>query len=226
MKVNADFDKDVQLDTETMAWVASPMAGVERKMLDRVGEEVARATSIVRYAPQSHFSPHTHNGGEEFFVLDGVFQDEHGDYPTGTYVRNPPTTKHTPSSDDGCVIFVKLWQFNPDDRDQFQKNMSAELPAPIDGVATTVLFEDAREHVSYTQLDPDTATTLSAEGGIELFVLHGSLSNDHTSLTKGTWLRLPIGQSWQGCAGKEGACFWMKSGHLRHLSAPTGAECF
>jgi anti-sigma factor ChrR (cupin superfamily) len=79
-------------------------------MLDRIGDEVVRATSIVRYAPGSHFSAHTHGGGEEFFVLNGVFQDEHGDYPVGSYVRNPPTSSHVPGSDLGCVIFVKLWR--------------------------------------------------------------------------------------------------------------------
>ena len=77
------------------------MVGVDRRPLDRIGEEVARATSIVRYAPGSRFSAHTHGGGEEFIVLDGVFQDEHGDYPPGTYVRNPPGTRHTPGSEPG-----------------------------------------------------------------------------------------------------------------------------
>ncbi len=84
------------------------MSGVERKMLDRVGDEVARATSIVRYAPNSHFSAHAHGGGEEFLVLEGVFSDEHGDYPPGTYVRNPVGSCHTPRSDGGCTLFVKL----------------------------------------------------------------------------------------------------------------------
>src|SRR5262249_62190655 len=79
----------------------------------RVGDEVARATSIVRYAPGTVFSPHTHPGGEEFFVLDGTFQDERGDYPAGSYVRNPPTSRHTPRSQAGCTIFVKLFQFDP-----------------------------------------------------------------------------------------------------------------
>src|SRR5438046_1035028 len=92
------------------------MPGIERRMLDRIGGEVASATSIVRYAVQSRFSPHTHGGGEEFLVLEGVFQDEHGDYPAGTYVRNPPTSRHTPGSESGCIIFVKLWQFDPADR--------------------------------------------------------------------------------------------------------------
>jgi anti-sigma factor ChrR (cupin superfamily) len=83
------------------------MPGVHRRMLDRIGGEVARATSIVRYAPASHFSPHIHDGGEEFLVLEGTFQDEHGGYPVGSYVRNPPTSSHTPGSSVGCTIFVK-----------------------------------------------------------------------------------------------------------------------
>jgi len=88
------------------------MYGVYRRPLDRVGDEVARATTIVKYQANSHFSSHVHTGGEEFIVLEGVFQDEHGDYAAGSYIRNPPQSSHTPGSDDGCVIFVKLWQFD------------------------------------------------------------------------------------------------------------------
>ncbi|HKE95561.1 MAG TPA: cupin domain-containing protein, partial [Povalibacter sp.] len=116
MELNADFSQRVVVHAARLPWAASPMPGVERRMLDRIGDEVARATSIVRYAPGSHFSAHTHGGGEEFLVIEGVFQDEHGDYPVGSYIRNPPTSSHTPGSESGCVIFVKLWQFAPDDR--------------------------------------------------------------------------------------------------------------
>src|SRR5260370_22398813 len=115
MRIDADFTKRASVHAGKLAWVRSPMPGVERRMLDRVGEEVARATSIVRYAPESAFSPHAHPGGEEFFVLDGIFQDERGDYPAGSYVRNPPTSRHTPRSQAGCTIFVKLFQFDPAD---------------------------------------------------------------------------------------------------------------
>src|SRR5688572_30669720 len=118
MEINADFSQRIVVHAARLPWVPSPMAGVERRMLDRIGDEVARATSIVRYAPGSHFSPHTHGGGEEFLVLEGVFQDEHGDFPTGSYIRNPPTSRHTPRSAPGCVLFVKLWQFDPADRQQ------------------------------------------------------------------------------------------------------------
>ena len=86
MNINADFTERAVVHAEQIPWVPSPMPGVDRRMLDRIGEEVARATSIVRYAPGSAFSAHTHSGGEEYLVLDGVFQDEHGDFPTGTYV--------------------------------------------------------------------------------------------------------------------------------------------
>jgi anti-sigma factor ChrR (cupin superfamily) len=116
MELNADFSKRAVVHAARLPWTPSPIIGVERRMLDRMGEEVARATSIVRYAPQSRFSPHTHGGGEEFLVLEGVFQDEHGDFPAGSYIRNPPTSSHTPGSLPGCTIFVKLWQFDLDDR--------------------------------------------------------------------------------------------------------------
>ena len=116
MELNADFSIRVAARAAELPWQASPMAGVERRMLDRIGDEVARATTIVRFAPGSAFAPHTHDGGEEFIVLEGVFQDEHGDYPAGSYVRNPPTSSHTPASAPGCTIFVKLWQFRPEDR--------------------------------------------------------------------------------------------------------------
>lgn len=106
------------------------MAGVDRRMLDRIGNEVARATSIVRYAEGSAFSEHTHSGGEEFIVLEGVFQDEHGDYPAGTYVRNPVGTHHIPRSDAGCTIFVKLWQFDPDDQEQIAIDLNTVALSP------------------------------------------------------------------------------------------------
>lgn len=111
MHLNADFSQRAVVRFDEGEWVASPMPGVQRRMLDRIGAEVARATSIVRFDPGSAFSPHTHDGGEEYLVLDGTFQDEDGDFPTGSYVRNPPTSSHTPAAHDGATILVKLHQF-------------------------------------------------------------------------------------------------------------------
>ncbi|MEP1586120.1 MAG: cupin domain-containing protein [Tateyamaria sp.] len=220
MELNTDFTARVLVHSDDIEWRASPMPGVDRRMLDRIGGEVARATSIVRYVPDSKFSAHTHSGGEEFIVLDGVFQDEHGDFPTGTYVRNPPTTAHTPGSEGGCTIFVKLWQFDLNDRTQFRKTMADELGTPVDGVATALLHNDAFETVTYSHLDAG-ATLLNAEsGGIELLVISGSVTEGGDTLAKGAWLRLPDGQALNAVAGDDGAKVWIKTGHLAHAKPP------
>lgn len=220
MELNADFSERVVVHSDSVEWQASPMPGVDRRMLDRIGGEVARATTIVRYAPESHFSAHTHTGGEEFIVLDGVFQDEHGDFPAGTYVRNPPTSEHTPGSEQGCTIFVKLWQFDPEDRTQFRKDMIEELASPVDGVATAELHRDDREVVTYHHVDAGAAFDVDADGGIEILMIGGTLTDREDELRTGSWLRVPEGMNVRAVAGPEGAKVWMKIGHLPYAVAP------
>lgn len=215
MELNADFKERVVVHSDQLEWKASPMPGVDRRMLDRIGGEVARATTIVRYAPNSKFSAHTHTGGEEFIVLEGVFQDEHGDFPAGTYVRNPPTTSHTPGSDEGCTIFVKLWQFDMNDRNQFRVDMDTEAKH-----GHAVLHSDDQETVTYHRLEPGAALTDDLAGGGELLVLSGTLSESDDSLQKGGWLRLPEGATLDARAGPQGATVWMKTGHLPHAKPP------
>lgn len=156
MRLNADFNERVVLRPEDRDWVASPMAGVDRQMLDRIGEVVARATSIVRYAPDSYFSEHTHGGGEEFFVLEGVFSDEHGDYPAGTYVRNPIGSKHRPHSKDGCTIFVKLHQFDVADTEQtvIDTQTSEFLPGQVQGLTVLPLHSHGTESAALVRWAP------------------------------------------------------------------------
>lgn len=217
MELNADFSQRVVVHAARLPWVASPMPGVERRMLDRIGDEVARATSIVRYAPGSHFSAHTHGGGEEFFVLDGVFQDEHGDYPVGWYVRNPPTSRHVPGSEPGCVIFVKLWQFAPDDRRQIRIDTTQKsfLPAPDrPGVEVMSLFRDSREEVSLERWAPDAEIVLAATAGIEILGLEGEFTDNVERFVPESWLRLPPGSTLRIKAGSAGCKVWIKSGHL------------
>lgn len=217
MELNADFSQRVVVHAARLPWVASPMPGVERRMLDRIGDEVARATSIVRYAPGSHFSAHTHGGGEEFFVLDGVFQDEHGDYPVGWYVRNPPTSRHVPGSEPGCVIFVKLWQFAPDDRRQIRIDTTQKsfLPAPDrPGVEVISLFRDLREEVSIERWAPDAEIVLAATAGIEILGLEGEFTDNVERFVPESWLRLPPGSTLRIKAGSAGCKVWIKSGHL------------
>ena len=224
MQINADFTRRAAVHSEKEPWVASPMNGVDRRMLDRIGAEVARATSIVRYAPGSAFSEHTHTGGEEFLVLDGVFQDEHGDFPAGTYVRNPPTSAHTPSSAPGTVIFVKLWQFDMADRQQVTIDTNAETPQMRpDGVQEIPLFEDARERVRMEIWAPGQEIAGSGHKGFEALVVSGSMTEGGEEFGPGGWLRLPADAPLKAVAGQAGARLWVKSGHLAEPPQAPGA---
>ena len=218
MQLNADFDKRAAVHGARTDWVASPMPGVDRRMLDRIGEEVARATSIVRYAPGSHFSAHVHTGGEEFLVIDGVFSDEHGDFPAGSYIRNPPQSSHTPGSAAGCTILVKLWQFDMADRThvRIDTNKMRSLPDPDrHGVSVMPLFNDGREDVRLEQWEPAAQISLDLPGGIEVFVLDGSFVESGESFEPESWLRLPCGASLSATAGSKGCKVWIKADHLK-----------
>ena len=205
MEINADFSRRAAVHAARMPWTASPVPGVERRMLDRVGDEVARATSIVRYAPGSRFNPHVHGGGEEFLVLEGVFQDENGDYPAGSYVRNPPGTRHSPASAPGCVLFVKLRQFAPDDL----------TPVRIaTGFRPMTLCSRADEEVRLERWAPHAALDVAVPGGLELLVLEGSFEEGGERFERHSWLRLPAGGALHARCASEGARIWSKSGHL------------
>ena len=193
MELNADFTARAVVHSEKIEWLASPMKGVSRRMLDRIGDEVARATTIVRYDPGSHFSAHTHAGGEEFIVLEGVFQDEHGDFPAGSYVRNPPTSSHTPRSDDGCVIFVKLWQFDMADRTHVNIDMGKGVFTPAEGrsgVEVMQLFQDSRETVELERWAAGASITFETDGGAELLVLDGSFEESGETFSKSSVSKL------------------------------------
>ena len=223
MALNADFSKRIVLHADEIEWQASPMAGVHRRMLDRIGEEVARATTIVRYAQNSHFSAHTHDGGEEFIVLEGVFQDEHGDYPVGSYVRNPPTSAHTPGSEMGCVIFVKLWQFDADDRTHVKidmNKMGSVAAADRAGVQVMPLFEDKRETVQLETWEDGAEIAIDLPYGGEFLVLEGGFVTGSDKMRQHSWLRMPIGSSLEAVAVANGAKVWVKKRHMRFVGAP------
>ncbi len=217
-QLRADFARREVVDSNQLEWLASPQAGVDRRMLDRIGGEVARATSIVRYAPDSIFPSHVHGLGEEFLVLDGTFSDEHGDYPVGTYVRNPPGSSHAPSTRDGCTIFVKLRQMRADDAERVVIDTAGRVwrPAGDTGHERVVLFSrpDGTENVTMERLAPGTCVApYRCDGGEEVLVLDGALSDDAGTYDAGTWVRNPAG-SRHGLASENGCLFWVKRGHL------------
>lgn len=223
MEINANFEERAVVHSPRVPWMPSPTPGVDRRMLDRVGGEVARATTIVRYAPGRAFAPHTHDGGEEYLVLEGVFSDETGDHGPGCYVRNPPGSRHAPGSREGCVIFVKLWQFDPSDRTAICIDSDAAAAIEIagrPGVAAVPLFDDAQEHVRVEHWAPHVQVHLPDSGGIEILVLDGAIVEGGEVLEGGSWLRLPAGAELPAAAGARGARIWIKTGHLADPRVP------
>jgi len=218
MRINDDLSKPVIVHAAKLDWVASPSAGVDRRMLFRIGGEVARATSIVRYAPGSAFPRHTHGGGEEIVVLEGIFQDEHGDYPAGSYFRNPPGTSHVPASKDGCTIFVRLWQFRDGDRTQIVRQPGqGRQVAPRPGASSVrVLFDDGHEEVRLEDWLPDETISLANARGLEFFVLSGGLTIGDETLQPQSWGRLPAGVDLKAAVGPEGVKIWIKEAALLH----------
>lgn len=218
MELNADFSRRAVVHAARLEWVPSPMPGVDRRMLDRIGGEVARATSIVRYAPGSRFSAHAHEGGEEFLVLEGVFQDEHGDYPKGVYVRNPPGSQHVPGSEPGCVIFVKLRQFRQDDRQPVRIDTASTPFQSCDsrpGIDVLPLFDSRFETVRMERYSANAIVEMTCPNGLELLVLDGRLDEQEESLEPYSWLRLPPGTILRGRAGPGGCTVWLKKDHLQ-----------
>jgi len=218
MRINDDLTVPVIVHAAQLPWKSSPAAGVDRRMLFRIGEEVARATSIVRYAPRSAFPRHTHGGGEEIVVLDGVFQDEHGDYPAGSYFRNPPGTSHVPASKDGCTIFVRLWQFRDGDRDQIVRQPAeGRSVEPRPGAARAIeLFDDGFENIRFESWMAGRTITVENARGLEMLVLSGSLSIGGQILTAQSWARLPAGEALRAVCGPDGVKVWLKDAPLLH----------
>ncbi len=197
-------------------WLPSPSPGVDRRMLDRVGDEVARATTIVRYRPGSRFDAHTHDLGEEFLVLEGTFSDEHGDYPAGSYVRNPPGSSHAPFTTDGCTIFVKLRQFELSDveRIRIDTRQASFRPGQVPGLSVLPLHEHKGVHSALVRWAPGTHFVEHRHwGGEEIYVLEGTFSDEYGDYESGTWIRSPH-LSQHTPYSEPGCLIYVKVGHL------------
>lgn len=218
MELRANFDRREVVLPGDEAWRPSPMPGVERQMLDRIGDEIARATSIVRYAPNARFSEHIHGGGEEFLVLAGSFHDESGDYTEGAYVRNPIGTAHAPwAGADGAVLFVKLHQFTAADtrRVVIQTRTAAWHPGLVPGLTVLPLHEFGSERVALVRWAPSTQFAQHQHrGGEEILVLDGVFEDEHGAYPKGSWLRSPHRSVHTPFTGPGGALIYVKTGHL------------
>jgi anti-sigma factor ChrR (cupin superfamily) len=225
MELHADLSARAVVDSTALPWQPSPMAGVERRLLDRSGGEIARATSIVRYAPGSRFERHHHGGGEEILVLEGTFADELGHYPAGTYLRNPAGSSHAPFSPEGCTLLVKLRQMHPQDQQRLviATDPMAWRPGLVPGLSVLPLHAFGSEHVALVRWQPGTRFQAhSHPGGEEILVLEGVFQDEHGSYSAGGWLRNPPGsihRPWSDA----GCTIWVKTGHLPTTVGPDRA---
>ncbi len=220
--LNADFSRPAAMDTAKMEWQASPSPTVWRKRLDLLDGEFSRVTSVVRYDADSAFHEHGHPQGEEILVLDGVFSDEHGDYPAGTFLLNPPGFRHAPFSKDGCIIFVKLCQFAGDDREHVVVDTAhSEWQGTAPGVEVLPLYRDDRYPEDITMLRLAAGTALpagyidaaAAARGFEIFVVSGELEEGEERYGAGAWLREPSGADRSFVAAAD-TTLYLKRNHL------------
>jgi len=216
MRLNADFTRRVVIRPDDSPWQASPSPGVTRRLLDRVGDEAARATSLVRYAPGSVFPEHAHPDGEEILVLDGVFSDHRGDHGPGTYLRNPDGSRHAPRSEGGCTLFVKLRQFQQGDDEAVRiDTLSGEWrPGLVPGLRVMPLHSFGTQHTALVDWAPGTVFQPHTHwGGEEILVLSGQFEDEHGVYPAGSWLRSPH-LSRHAPHAPQGARILVKTGHL------------
>lgn len=215
MLINADFSRRASVASDEYQWVSSPGGEVQRVMLDRVGQEVARATSIVRYEPDSSFPHHTHPEGEEILVLSGTFSDKSGHYPAGWYIRNPPGSGHEPFSAEGAIIFVKLRQMPLEERQQVRIDTNdASVWQHQDEGQQCPLFSSDYENVCLLKRLPGALMVEHPDKGAELLVLQGDVILEGQPFSVGSWIRLPSNDPAQVVAGPDGATVYLKTDHL------------
>ena len=221
MLVNADFSKIAIVIPQHHQWTKSPGGEVERVMLDRIGAESARATSLVKYLPHTIFPQHQHPNGEEILVLSGVFtENSTTNYPAGWYLRSPHNSSHTPSSEQGALIFVKLRQMDLTEKEliRIDTNDIANWQN-VGNRFICQLFQSEHEHTYLEKLEPEQRLMTHALKGLEILVLSGQLHINHVDLTDsvleaGSWIRLPSDVHFQCYAGVEGTALYVKTNHL------------
>jgi anti-sigma factor ChrR (cupin superfamily) len=213
--INMDFSERVVIETAKLDWVDSPRPGVKRKPLAREEAERGHATSIVRYYPGASFHAHDHPQGEEILVLEGVFSDETGDYHAGTYFRNPEGFRHAPFSREGCVILVKLHQFQDDDREHVVIDTKSAPFQPGQGnLQVLPLHQHGSEQVALVRWPAgERFQEHSHFGGEEIYVISGELKDEHGSYPAGTWIRSPHLSRHLPYADEE-TLIWVKVGHM------------
>ncbi|WP_070963858.1 cupin domain-containing protein [Vibrio sonorensis] len=193
--LNMDFSQLIAIDINKQEWKNSPSSGVWRKPLEREAAEEGHVTSIVTYGANTHFPRHFHPLGEEILVLSGTFSDDHGHYPAGTYVRNPPGSHHAPYSQMGCVLFVKLNQFHPQDSELVRMNTRYHDWPSYPNVIQT-LHRFSHEVVQIERFEQGQMFKPAYTDALtEILILAGELRISDNAFPALSWVRCPSGNS-------------------------------
>lgn len=190
---NVNLSERIVINTAQQEWIDSPAKGVKRIPLEREFAESGRTTSVVTYEPGSSFQSHRHPRGEEIFVLEGTFSDEYGDYPAGSYLRNPPGSSHAPFSKDGCKILVKLNAMDEKDKAQVAIDTTKQVWQKGHGnLEVMPLHTFGTENVALVKWPKDEKFIAHTHfGGEEIFVLQGEFIDEFGRYPQFTWIRSP-----------------------------------
>ncbi len=216
--LNQNYNERVVMNTSYTEPISSPCSGVERLLLERSEDsEYAISTTLVTFHEDAKFDEHQHDGGEELFVLEGTFSDEFGDYPTGTYIRNPRKSKHSPYSVNGCKLFVKLRQFQTNDNKQILLDTKSMewIPGLVRGLHVLPLHSFKHENTALVRWEPNTKFLFHQHwGGEEIFVIDGTFYDEYGKYPKHSWLRNPHQSKHTPYTLDDGALIFVKTGHL------------
>ena len=216
MQINSNFSQRVVIESSGLCWTDSPVPGIQRQLLERDGGEVARATSIVRYASGSSFQNHQHD-----LVLEGVFSDDSGSFGPGTYIKNPPGSSHTPRSETGCTLFVKLRHLDLADtqRTVIDARKATWFPGLVPGLSVLPLSEFGTQHTALVRWAPGTQFNPHRHyGGEEIYVMEGVFEDEFGRYPVGTWIRSPHLSAHRPFSN-EGCTILVKTGHLPLVEA-------
>jgi len=218
MLINADFSQRVVINPNDYDWMPSMSHGVERATFERIGVELAKTTSLVRYAPFADYAPHMHSHSEEILVVSGDFSDELGHYPEGTYLRSPVGPCYNPRiGSQGAILLIKQNQFQQHDlRQKILHTQSMPWEEELaHGLRVMQLHQFGTEHVALAKWDPYSQFTKHEHwGGEEVFVISGTYYDEHGKYPAGTWIRSPHGSSHHPYTLQDGALVMVKTGHL------------
>lgn len=220
--IHGDLKAFCSVDTARMEWTASPSGTVWRKRVHLVGPaESGQVTSVVRYERNASFPEHDHPGGEEILVLDGIFSDQQGDWPAGTFLLNPEGFRHAPFSRDGCVLLVKLRQYPGSDRLQAatDTNSLTWQQTSVQGVRSKLLYAQNgyTDTVELQKWEANSSPGVVAfPEGAEVFVINGSFADENGRYAKGHWLRFPRGAKHHPYSN-DGCILYVKKGGLKYL---------